>query len=91
MQRSSSHRRRGSQQIPSGPVGGTKITREYAALVARDAFFWAWPMVNGLLGATVAGMSVSFSKTPARRRITEWCNRCSTICSEFDADAQEKV
>jgi len=27
-------------------VAGTKITAEYAALVARDAFFWAWPLVN---------------------------------------------
>jgi hypothetical protein len=31
---------------PAGPVANTKITEEYARLVARDAFFWAWPMVN---------------------------------------------
>ena len=29
-----------------GPMTGTKITESYARLVARDAFFWAWPMVN---------------------------------------------
>jgi hypothetical protein len=29
-----------------GPVPGTKITPAYAAHVARDAYFWAWPMVN---------------------------------------------
>ena len=30
----------------SGPDLRVKITEEYAALVARDAYFWAWPMVN---------------------------------------------
>ena len=32
--------------LPAGPVANTKITEEYARLVARDIFFWAWPMVN---------------------------------------------
>ena len=31
---------------PAGPVANTRITEEYARLVARDVFFWAWPMVN---------------------------------------------
>ena len=35
-----------AQAMPSGPVTGTKITEEYAKLVARDAYFWAWPLVN---------------------------------------------
>src|SRR5215831_2999042 len=35
-----------AQAMPSGPVSGTKITEEYARLVARDAYFWAWPLVN---------------------------------------------
>src|SRR5215471_3336941 len=34
------------EAMPSGPVSGTKITEEYARLVARDAYFWAWPLVN---------------------------------------------
>ena len=29
-----------------GPDVRVKITDDYAALVARDAYFWAWPMVN---------------------------------------------
>ena len=29
-----------------GPVAGTRITQPYARMVARDAYFWAWPMVN---------------------------------------------
>src|SRR5262245_28303333 len=29
-----------------GPVAGTRITEAYARMVARDAYFWAWPMVN---------------------------------------------
>jgi hypothetical protein len=32
--------------MPQGPTASTRITPEYAALVARDAFFWAWPIVN---------------------------------------------
>ena len=35
-----------TQAPPSGPVAGTKITQEYAELVGRDAYFWAWPLVN---------------------------------------------
>ena len=35
---------------PPAPVPGpdvrVKVTDDYAALVARDAYFWAWPMVN---------------------------------------------
>jgi hypothetical protein len=29
-----------------GPVAGTRITEPYARMVAREALFWAWPMVN---------------------------------------------
>ena len=35
-----------SRAMPSAPVAGTKITEAYAALVARDAFLWGWPLVN---------------------------------------------
>jgi hypothetical protein len=35
-----------TQAMPSGPVARTKITESYATLVARDAYFWAWPLVN---------------------------------------------
>src|SRR5215468_216355 len=35
-----------AQVLPAAPVAGTKITEEYAELVGRDAYFWAWPMVN---------------------------------------------
>ena len=31
---------------PAGPDTRVKITEDYARLVARDAFFWSWPMVN---------------------------------------------
>jgi hypothetical protein len=33
---------------PAGPDRKMKITQAYAALVARDAFFWAWPIMNVL-------------------------------------------
>lgn len=33
-------------QVVHGPVPGTRLTESYARLVARDAYFWAWPMVN---------------------------------------------
>ena len=32
--------------MPPGPDARVKITEAYARLVARDAYFWAWPMVN---------------------------------------------
>ena len=32
--------------MPPAPDARVKITEEYARLVARDTFFWAWPMVN---------------------------------------------
>lgn len=35
-----------SRALPPGPDGRVKITEAYAAHVARDAFFWGWPLVN---------------------------------------------
>ena len=32
--------------LPPGPDASVKITESYARMVARDAYFWAWPMVN---------------------------------------------
>ncbi len=32
--------------LPPGPDVRVKVTDAYAALVGRDAYFWAWPMVN---------------------------------------------
>jgi hypothetical protein len=32
--------------LPDGPDTRVRITEAYAAHVARDAFFWAWPLVN---------------------------------------------
>jgi hypothetical protein len=35
-----------SRALPPGPDTRVKITEEYARHVARDAYFWAWPLVN---------------------------------------------
>jgi hypothetical protein len=35
-----------TRALPPGPDARVKITEAYAAHVARDAFFWAWPLVN---------------------------------------------
>jgi hypothetical protein len=32
--------------MPRGPDPRVKITEEYAKLIARDVYLWAWPMVN---------------------------------------------
>ncbi len=32
--------------LSPGPVAATTITEAYARLVAKDAYFWAWPLVN---------------------------------------------
>src|SRR6516164_2342318 len=35
-----------ARAMPPGPDARVKITEAYARHVARDAYFWAWPMVN---------------------------------------------
>jgi hypothetical protein len=35
-----------ARALPAGPDMSVKITETYAAMIARDAYFWAWPMVN---------------------------------------------
>jgi hypothetical protein len=35
-----------SLNIAAGPDTAVKITEEYARMVAKNAYFWAWPMVN---------------------------------------------
>jgi len=35
-----------STQLPTGPDINVKITESYARHVARDAYFWAWPLEN---------------------------------------------
>ena len=35
-----------TRALPPGPDARVKITEAYARHVARDAFFWAWPLVN---------------------------------------------
>lgn len=32
--------------LPAGPDTRVKITEAYAMLVARDSYFWSWPLVN---------------------------------------------
>src|SRR4051794_6217908 len=45
--------------VVAGPVPGTRITEAYARLVARDAYFWAWPMMN------IYNRRQAFAKAPA--------------------------
>jgi hypothetical protein len=35
-----------AEALPVGPDTKVRITEAYADLVARDAYFWAWPMIN---------------------------------------------
>jgi hypothetical protein len=35
-----------TRAMPPGPDARTKIAEAYAMHVARDAYFWAWPLVN---------------------------------------------
>jgi hypothetical protein len=35
-----------ARALPPAPDARVKITEEYAKHVARDAYFWAWPMAN---------------------------------------------
>jgi hypothetical protein len=60
--RGSLPRARGPAAHVPGPVEGTRITEAYARLVAREAYFWAWPMVN------MYNRRLAFAKVPARGR-----------------------
>jgi hypothetical protein len=40
-------------------IPGTRITEAYARMVARNAYFWAWPMVN------IYNKRLTYSKLPA--------------------------
>lgn len=35
-----------TKALPAGPDTRVKITEAYAKLVGKDAYFWAWPLVN---------------------------------------------
>ncbi|MGY8662504.1 DUF1254 domain-containing protein [Bradyrhizobium sp. UFLA05-109] len=35
-----------ARALPPGPDTRVKVTEEYAKHIARDAYFWAWPLVN---------------------------------------------
>jgi hypothetical protein len=48
--------------LPAGPDTRVKITEAYAALVARDAYFWSWPMVN------IYNRRLAFSQLPEAMR-----------------------
>jgi len=54
-----------SRAIPPGPDIHVKITKEYAKHVARDAFFWAWPLVNIITGV-LSRRNLQDSPTPDR-------------------------
>jgi hypothetical protein len=43
---------------PAAPDTRVRITEAYARLVARDAYFWAWPMVN------IYNRRLAFAQTP---------------------------
>lgn len=49
--------------MPPGPDARVKITEAYAALVARDVYFWAWPMVN------VYTRRLAFAKSPRQQYV----------------------
>ncbi|MBR1224587.1 MULTISPECIES: DUF1254 domain-containing protein [unclassified Bradyrhizobium] len=52
-----------ARALPSGPDARVKITEAYAAHVARDAFFWAWPLVN------IYNRRLAFSKMTEQRYV----------------------
>lgn len=52
-----------ARALPPGPDARVKITEAYAAHVARDAFFWAWPLVN------MYNRRLAFSKMTEQRYV----------------------
>lgn len=53
-----SHPVQADMAMPAGMVAGTRITEPYARMMARNIYFWAWPMVN------VYNRRLAFSKSP---------------------------
>lgn len=49
-----------ARALPSGPDANVKITEAYARMVARDAYFWWWPMVN------IYNRRLAFKQAPER-------------------------
>jgi hypothetical protein len=47
-----------ARAMPSGPDARVKITEPYARMVAREAYFWAWPMIN------IYNKRLAFGKAP---------------------------
>lgn len=52
-----------ARAMPAAPDPGVKITEAYASHVARDAFFWAWPLVN------MYNRRLAFSKMTQQRYV----------------------
>jgi hypothetical protein len=52
-----------ARALPLGPDARVKITEAYAAHVARDSFFWAWPLVN------MYNRRLAFSKMTEQRYV----------------------
>lgn len=52
-----------ARALPPGPDARVKITEAYAAHVARDAFFWAWPLIN------MYNRRLAFSKMTEQRYV----------------------
>lgn len=44
--------------LPAAPDGNVRISEQYARMVARDTYFWAWPMVN------IWNRRLAFEKAP---------------------------
>ena len=49
-----------SPQVVPTPVKGTRITEPYARMVAREAYVWAWPLVN------IWNRRLAFAQAPER-------------------------
>ncbi len=52
-----------ARALPPGPDARVRITEAYAAHVARDSFFWAWPLVN------MYNRRLAFSKMTEQRYV----------------------
>ena len=55
-----------TRALPAGPDTRVKITEEYAGHVARDAYFWGWPLANVYNRRLATAKNTHSSPTPAR-------------------------
>jgi hypothetical protein len=72
------HTKAASTIVP-GLVPDTRLTEAYARMVACEAYFWAWPMVN----VYNRRLALRFHKVACHRKRVSGRSHCTTNTTSF--------